>query len=39
MPAESVIRDLTSIGAEILLTEDAGTVHITLDGVSAAVVK
>ncbi len=39
MPAQSVIRDLTSIGAEILLTEDAGTVHITLDGVSAAVVK
>lgn len=39
MPAESVIRDLTSIGAEVLLTEDAGTVHITLDGVSAAVVK
>ena len=39
MPADSVIRDLTSLGAEVILTEDAGTVHITLDGVFAAVIK
>ena len=39
MPADSVIRDLSGLGAQILLTEDAGTVHITLDGVSAAVIK
>lgn len=39
MPADSVIRDLNRIGAEVLLTEEVGTVHITLDGVFAAVIK